>query len=174
MLVAVSWPSQSAPKGNLVVNGSFEHGLAPWGTLGGGSLERTTRQARFGAASGAVTARTDERAGIYWYGAVVRPRRGDRYTLTVWVRAAPTADNDRIVMELIEHAGGFEDRHVADAQLYLDPKWKRMRASGTVARSGRLALDIAVFVPKPDRRGETFYLDGITLTRSEARSPGAA
>ena len=125
MLVAVSWPSQSEPTGNLVVNGSFEPGLAPWGTLGGGSLERTTRQARFGAASGAVTARTDERAGIYWYGAVVRPRRGDRYTLTVWVRAARTADNDRIVMELIEHAGGFEDRHVADAQLYLDPKWKR-------------------------------------------------
>jgi hypothetical protein len=173
LLVALSWPTRSHPPGNLVANGGFEQGVAPWRAFGDAPLERTADHARFGSEAAAVTAPPDESAGVFWYGAVVRPRRGERYSVSAWVRAGPGARGDRIVVSVTEHAGGFEDEEVAGAEAYLASKWVRLHATGTVARRGRAALDIAIFVPEPNHVGERFYVDGISLVRGPARASGA-
>jgi Carbohydrate binding domain len=168
LLAVFSWPEGPRQGRNIVLNGGFEEGTAPWSTTEAAVLRRSTTVARFGRASASLTGRSHDPYGLYLLGAVDRPLGGDRYTVSAWIKGSPAAVGGRVAMQLTEHAGALPDQPVVVDRAAVKDSWIRLTGTGTVARRDRAALDLFVVVQRPHAAGETVYVDGISLRKLDS------
>jgi hypothetical protein len=160
---------------NLVPTEGFETGLAPWDEYDDGLLERSTAVSRTGDASARVAASEFDDYGLEVYGGVVRPRPGEVYAFSVWLRGEGAAVGNRVLLQMNEHGGTLEeitDRPVAILRTVVRGDWTKVSIAGTVLGDGRDSLDLFVVVEDPRSVGEALYVDDVSLVRLRAAPAG--
>jgi hypothetical protein len=156
---------------NLVANDGFETGVAPWRVYGRGLLERSTVVARTGNASGRMEANDFEEYGMQVWGGVVRPRPGDVYAFSVWLKGEGAAVGNEVTVQMNEHGGVLEDetdRWIAGVDRVVRREWTQVRVVGRVIGDGRDSVDLFVIADDARRIGETVYVDDLTLVKLQA------
>ncbi len=156
----------SAPSPDVATNGGFESGLVPWRADLGTELRRTTAEARSGEASAEVSARSDAPFGLHWLAAVTAPRRGERYTISAWVKGAGASVGNPVNLQVHEHGGAGMDRVLAWRGRPLRPAWARVAVSGVVQAADAESLDVYIWVQRPRVEGETFFVDDVAVART--------
>ena len=157
-LVKMDFPPQ---KGNRVVNSGFEAGTEGWTPVGGFSLDGT--HAHTGKFSACVASP----------GIECRPfpvRQGQRYTLSVWLRAA--MPNTRVRLRFFEWAdrGGDQpsDRHSFETRVTATTEWARYQVSGR-AWPNFCENYVARIVPEG-----TVWADGLQVEEGDATEYAAS
>lgn len=171
--VALRPPDERSPLGELSVNRGFERGTPPWVAIEQGVLRRTTKDAHTGAAAAAVTATAaDSRYGIQWISAVTGPKAGERYRFKVMVKAGPGSVGTRVVMRMVENAGGTDVETLDEDFVELDRTWQELDVTETLDTDDLVALDLELVVGESDAAGETFFVDSVSFARIDPLAEG--
>lgn len=164
----------SARGRNLVVNPSFERGVSGW--TGHNAEVRVVRASA--APRGRRVAVVIRRKG--WFFAiddrrstVRRPKRGDRFQATVFVKAHNRASAGApVALKLTERAASGRVIKEWRVRSRATRKYKRLRVRATVRRPGH-SLEVRLSIGRRKRRATVVRVDGFTLVRPnvERRRP---
>jgi len=146
---------------NFIPNPSFEKDVSYWKPYVSSRLARNTRVKRFGTASGQVTSTSMLPFGVEALNVLGYPLKGDRFTLSVWVKAFTATVHKRIVLELAET--GKTTLETALTTSKLTGKWQRLHATGTVKQAQVTGLSVVIYISNTLMIGDGFYVDAATL-----------
>jgi hypothetical protein len=154
---------------NLVANGSFEHGVAPWLPIPGSELELTRSPRRFGHVALLVRARKV----VPPLGAksliVGHPRRNSMYRFASWAEGSVNLVGNPLVIQLQVLASNAHTwTGVTTLRRPLASGWHRYSLSGTVRPNRAIALRVVVFVKNSVTLNSWLALDGVVARRVTA------
>jgi hypothetical protein len=144
-----------------MANGGFEDGMHGWTPLGGATLRITNSDVRHGRAAAYVATREPVPYGIVSAPTVGYPRRGDRYTVSAWVKAADRPK--QIVIRLVEVGGDAEPRIAGATMARISRRWQLFSTAGRIQRADRSALQVNVTVEHSIGRGDGILIDDVQV-----------
>jgi len=150
---------------NYFPNPSFERNMSYWAPWGAAQLRRTTRIKKVGKASAEVVDPPASPFGIQASNVVGYPGKGDRFTVSFWVKAFPSTIHKTIALEVSENGGPNHAASLVTAitRRVLTGTWQRIVATGTVKQSNRTGLSVIMFMSNSLAVGDGFYAGGATL-----------
>ena len=154
---------------SLVPGGTFETAAGDWRPVDRATLVRTGREAKQGSRSLRIVSLGPRSAGAF---SVVPPEilrdRGlvhratgsirGRFVVGAWAKGEGSAIGKRFRVQLNEFGGVRPQGVVAAKRIRLTRRWKRVWASGRIARRDRSGV-VAFAVLERSRRGDVYYVD---------------
>jgi hypothetical protein len=150
---------------NYFTNPSFETIGAPWHAWGQNSIIEITRVTRkIGRAAARVSARSGAPYGIYDANVVNLPARGDRFVFSAWLRSGDRPKK----MSILLQGGRPKASQVVVAKanpMITAGSWHQVSVEGRVKQRGVSGIDAYVVVLNSIGTGDSFFIDGASLTR---------
>jgi hypothetical protein len=162
--LTVTVPSQSTTNANLIPNGSFEDGIAPWQPLTNSKLELgklTKRPKGFGHLALLVHPRKLKPFGTSAL-IVGEPDAKTRYRFTTWLEGSPSM----VTIQLQALApGGGAWFNVGRVEKRVSLHWRRYSVSGPVPRRKTIEMRALVYARTSITHNSFFALDGVRAIR---------
>jgi hypothetical protein len=154
-------PTKIATQANYVANPGFEDGVRDWTAWGGATVRIIRSDVRRGQTAAYVATNNLAPYGIVSAPTVGYPRRGDRFTVSAWIKVA---DRPKDVVVRLEEVGGDADPTPAAATIRrINKRWQHVSTTGRVRRDDRTALHVYVTVENAIGRGDGFFIDDVRL-----------
>jgi hypothetical protein len=158
---AETTPTKIATQANYVANPGFEDGVRDWTAWGGATVRIMHSDVRRGQTAAYVATNNLAPYGIVSAPTVGYPRRGDRFTVSAWIKAP---DRPKDVVVRLEEVGGDADPTPAAATTRrINKRWQHVSSTGRVRRDDRTALHVYVTVENAIGRGDGFFIDDVRL-----------
>jgi hypothetical protein len=151
---------------NYFTTPSFETQVAPWQPWGPNSIVEITKETRkVGQSSARVSPRASAPYGIVDANVVSVPARGDRFTFSVWVRSGDRPKRISVMLQ------GSRPNAPAVVLVRSSPtvtpgSWRQVSIKGRVDRRDISGIDAYVLVLNSIGTGDSFFVDGASLTRA--------
>lgn len=167
--VTVPSPGSSREFGgasNLVVNGSFEHGTAPWLPVLNSELELTKSPRRFGHIALLIRPKILAQPLGAKVLIVGHPKRNSRYRFDCWIDASRTLSGSILVIQL--QAVTSNARNWTEIGVLRKPVasgWRRYSVAGRVTANNTVALRAVLFAKNSVVLNSWLALDGVIARR---------
>jgi hypothetical protein len=94
---------------------------------------------------------------------VGQPRRGERFMIGAWVKAADRPK--QVAVRLVEVGGQSAPTFAAEALRRIPKRWRFVSAVGRVRRGDRAALQVSIAVEHSVASGDGIFVDGVRVRR---------
>lgn len=162
--LTVTVPSRPTTNANLIPNGSFEDGIAPWQPLTNSRLELgklTGRPKGFGHQALLVHPRDLKPFGTAAL-IVGEPAPRTRYRFTTWLEGSPSTATIQL-QALAPDGNTWLDVGTVEKRVSL--RWQRYSVTGPVPRRKTVEIRALVSVQASISRNSFFALDGVRAVR---------
>jgi hypothetical protein len=159
-------PHRYGGQANYFTNPSFETRIAPWHGWGANSIVEITKEtSKIGRASARVSASSGTAYGIYEANVVSLPARNDRFTFSVWLRSGDRPKTVTVTLQASRpKAAALVLAH--SSPVITPGAWRQVSLEARVDKSNVSGIDAYVLVQNSIGTGDSFFIDGASLTRA--------